>query len=156
MFVQYREHVPFRHPYYGTKILEQSVVALIPRAFWPGKATTEEVVNERVYEANVVDPSSIVSAKPATIVDAYLSGGNLMVFIVLFLYGYIAQLIALKAEEIFGSFLLGTALVFTAMFGVFWRGNSLEFLINTIFWCYVGMYIFYFILIKSKILRPVV
>jgi hypothetical protein len=156
MFIQYREHVPARHPFYGTKILEQSLSALIPRVFWPGKATTEEVVNQRVYEANVVDPTSIVSAKPATIVDAYLSGGNVTIFILLFLYGYTAQIIALKAEEIFGSFLLGTALVYTAMFGVFWRGNSLEFLVNTIFWSFVGMYIFLFILIKCKILRTLV
>ncbi len=155
MFVQYKEHVPARHPYYGTKILEQSLVALIPRVFWPAKASTEEVVNVRVYEANVVDPTVIVSAKPAPIVDAYLSGGSLTILILLFLYGYIAQLIALKAEEIFGSFLLGAALVFTGMFGIFWRGNSFEFLINSIFWSYIGMYILYFILLKSKILKIV-
>ncbi len=155
MFVQFREHVPARHPYYGTKILEQSLVAIIPRVFWKGKASTEEVVMERVYEANVVDPTSIISAKPAPIVDAYLSGGGVMIWILLFLYGCVAQLIALKAEGIFGSYLLGTALVFTGMFQTFWRGNSFEFLINSIFWSYVGMWIFYYILVKSKILIPV-
>lgn len=155
MFVQFKEHVPARHPYYGTKILEQSIAAIVPRAFWPGKASTEEVVMERVYEANVVDPSSIISAKPAPVVDAYLSGGGLMVLILLFLYGYVAQLIALRAEAIFGSYLLGTALVFTGMFQFFWRGNSFEFLINNIFWCYVGMWIFYYSLVKSKILTPI-
>jgi hypothetical protein len=155
MFVQFKDHVPNRHPYYGTKIFEQALVAIIPRVFYPGKASTEEVVMERVYESRVVDPGSIISAKPALVVDAYLSGGGLVVLILFFLYGYIAQLIALKTEEIFGSYLLGTALVFTGMFQLFWRGASLEFLINNIFWSYIGMWIFYYILVKRKILTPV-
>ncbi|MEJ7827413.1 MAG: hypothetical protein WKF91_04440 [Segetibacter sp.] len=155
MFVQFKEHVPARHPYYGTELLEQSIVAIIPRVFFPGKASTEEVVMERVYEANVVDPSSIISAKPALVVDAYLSGGGLIVLLLFFLYGYTAQWIALKTEEIFGSYLLGTALVFTGMFQLFWRGASLEFLINNIFWSYVGMRIFHYILVKRKILTPI-
>jgi hypothetical protein len=155
MFVQFKEHVPARHPYYGTKILEQSLIAIIPRVFWQGKASTEEVVMERVYEANVVDPNSIISAKPPPIVDAYLTGGGLMIWLLLFLYGYTAQIIALKAEEIFGNYLLGTALVFTGMFQIFWRGNSLEFLLNNIFWNYVGMWILYYILLKKKILTPI-
>lgn len=154
MFVQFKEHVPTRHPYYGTKILEQSLLAIIPRIFWPGKASTEEVVMARVYEANIVDRTVIISAKPALIVDAYISGGGLMILILLFLYGYLAQRIALKAEKIFGNFFLGTALVFTGMFQTFWRGACFEFLINSIFWNYVGMWIFYFILVKRKILIP--
>ncbi|MEJ7830912.1 MAG: hypothetical protein WKF91_22090 [Segetibacter sp.] len=155
MFVVYREHIPARHPYYGAQILEQSLFAIVPRVFWPTKRNTEELVSERVYEANVVDPNALVSAKPAFIVDAYLSGGNLIILITLFLYGFVAQFIAMKAEEMFGGFLLGTALVFTGMFGVFWRGSCFEFLINTTFWCYIGMYIFYFILVKRKILVPI-
>jgi hypothetical protein len=155
MFVQFREHVPSRHPYYGLQILEQSLIAIIPRVFWPGKASTEEVVMDRVYEANVVDPTSFISAKPAPVVDAYLSGGTLAVWISLLLYGLIAQAIAVKAEKIFGSFLLGTALVFTGLFQVFWRGNSFEFLINTIFYSYISMLLFQLILKKLDILTPV-
>jgi hypothetical protein len=154
MFVQYKEHVPARHPYYGFKILKQSLLAIIPRVFWRSKPDTEELVSERVYEANIVDPSAIISAKPAFIADAYLSGGAFMILITLFLYGYLAQLIALKAEALFGNFLLGTALVFTGMFGFFWRGACFEFLVNTTFWCYIGMFIFHFILVKSRVLVP--
>jgi hypothetical protein len=154
MFVQFKEHVPSRHPFYGAKIFKQSVLAIIPRVLWPTKPITEDVVMERVYEANVVDPTSIISAKPAPVVDAYLSGGAWVVWGFLFLYGLIAQLIAVKAEKLFGDFLLGTALVFTGMFQVFWRGNSFEFLINNVFWSFIGMWIFYFILVRTKIITP--
>jgi hypothetical protein len=155
MFIQFKEHVPARHPYYGLQIFQQSLIAIIPRVFWPGKASTEEVVMDRVYEANVVDPTSYISAKPALVVDAYLSGGTFAVWVSLLLYGLVAQLIAVKAEKIFGSFLLGTALVFTGMFQAFWRGNSFEFLINTIFYSYISMLLFQLILKKLDILTPI-
>ena len=71
--------------------------------------------------------------------DAYLSYGTIGIFIALFLYGALTQIISLKAEYLFGGYTLGTALVFSGLFQIFWRGLSFEFLINTVFWSYVSM-----------------
>jgi hypothetical protein len=110
---------------------------------------------ERVYDAGVVNRLSNVSAKPAFIADAYLSGGLMGIFISLFTYGAIAQLISTKAETLFGGYVLGTALIFSGLFQILWRGLSFEFIINSVFWSFITMLILHRILLATKFLKRV-
>lgn len=146
MFTQFVQSTPTYIDFYGVKILQQSLVALVPRQFWPSKPSTEAVVMERVFDAGAVGRLSNVSAKPTFIVDSYLTGGPISIFICLFLYGAIAQSISLKAEFLFGGYILGTALIFSGLFQIFWRGLSFEFITNTVFWSYITMLIIFRIL----------
>lgn len=155
MFATFVESTPENVGYYGTQLLMQSGIAVIPRAFWPEKPVTEALVMERVYDAGVVNRMSAASAKPAFIVDAYLSGGPVSIFLSLFVYGAVAQLISVKAESLFGGYILGSALIFSGLFQVFWRGLSFEFLINSVFWSYISMLVIHKILLAAKILKPV-
>ncbi|ACU06097.1 exosortase Y-associated Wzy-like protein [Pedobacter heparinus] len=154
MFTKYVQSTPTHVNYYGFELVKQSLSSIIPRIFWPSKPITEQIVMERVYNAGVASRRSNVSAKPAFVVDAYLSAGTAGIFICLFIYGAVCQLIATKAEELFGGYVLGTALVFTGLFQVFWRGQSFEFLFNTVCWSYVTMYIIFWILRFTQILKP--
>jgi len=155
MFTTFVQSTPDHIGYYGTTILEQSATAIIPRIFWPSKAATESLVMERVYNAGVVYRGSNVSAKPAFIVDAYLTAGPFGIFVLLFAYGAIAQLISIKAEELFGGYILGAALIFSGLFQSFWRGLSMEFLVNTIFWSYISMLVIFRIMKGARILTPI-
>ncbi len=155
MFTTFVKSTPAKIDYYGLTLLKQSAIAIVPRIFWPSKPSTEELTMERVYNAGVVYRGSVVSAKPAFVVDAYLSGGTFSVFISLFLYGAIAQIISVKAEHLFGGYILGTALIFSGLFQIFWRGLSFEFIINTVFWSYVSMLIIFKILRSRNILKEV-
>ncbi len=153
MFTKFTESTPKYVNYYGFTILQQSAIAIVPRIFWPSKPSTEALIMERVYSAGVVNRGSNVSAKPAFIVDAYLSDGYVGIFIALFLYGAIAQLISIKAEELFGGYILGTALIFSGLFQIFWRGLSFEFIINSVFWSFVSMLVIFKILRSRNILK---
>jgi hypothetical protein len=155
MFTEFAQSTPQNVDYYGFKLLKQSAIAIVPRIFWPSKPITEDLVMERVYDAGVIRRGSSVSAKPAFIVDTYLSGGTFGVFIGLFLYGAIAQLISMKAEQLFGGYILGTALIFSGLFQIFWRGLSFEFLINSVFWSYITMLIIFRILRQTRVLQPI-
>lgn len=155
MFTEFVQSTPDRINYYGFDLVKQSLIAVMPRIFWPGKPSTEEMVMQRVYNAGVVNPHSSVSAKPAYIVDAYLSGGAFGIFICLFIYGAAVQLISLKAEQLFGGYTLGTALIFSGLFQIFWRGLSFEFILNNVVWSYVTMLIIAKILRSKNILIPV-
>ncbi|GAA4328316.1 hypothetical protein GCM10023149_32280 [Mucilaginibacter gynuensis] len=155
MFTKYVRSTPTKIDFYGTQLLRQSAQAIVPRVMWPAKPVTENLVMQRVYDAGVVYKGSNVSAKPAFIADAYLSGGGIAVFIALFLYGATAQLIALKAEKLFGGYLLGTALIFSGLFQVFWRGLSFEFLINSVFWSYITMLLLFKLFTTIGVLRRV-
>jgi hypothetical protein len=155
MFTRYAESTPDKVDYYGLQLVKQSAIALVPRVFWQSKPITEDLVMERVYNAGVINRGSNVSAKPAFIVDAYLSGGGIGVFAFLFLYGAVAQLIATKAEELFGGYILGTALIFSGLFQIMWRGLSFEFLINTVFWSYISMLLIQKIFIATRILKRI-
>ncbi|WP_158992196.1 exosortase Y-associated Wzy-like protein [Mucilaginibacter sp. L196] len=155
MFTKYIQSTPENVPYYKTKLLQQSAEAVIPRIFWPSKPITENLIMERVYDAGVVYRGEQVSAKPAFIVDAYLSYGGWGVLFFMFAYGAIAQLIDVKAEELFGGYILGTALMFSGLFQIFWRGMSFEFLINVIVWSYVTMLIVFRILRLKNILTKI-
>ncbi|MBS1519461.1 MAG: O-antigen polysaccharide polymerase Wzy [Bacteroidetes bacterium] len=153
MFTQFAKSTPQNVNYYGLKLIKQSGIALIPRVFWSSKPITENLVMQRVYDAGVINAGSNVSAKPAFIVDAYLSFGGVGVFVFLFLYGAVAQLISIKAEKLFGGYVLGTALIFSGLFQIMWRGLSFEFIINTVFWSYVSMLIIQKILLVTNVLK---
>jgi len=155
MFTEFVRSTPQNVDYYGFQLLEQSAIAIIPRAFWPSKPSTEELVMERVYNAGVIRRGANVSAKPAFIVDAYLSAGIPGIIIGLFLYGAIAQLISLKAEYLFGGYTLGTALIFSGLFQIFWRGLSFEFIINSVFWSYISMFVIFRVLRSTRVIKEV-
>ena len=155
MFTEFVQSTPDKIDYYGFGLLNQSLIAIVPRIFWPSKPSTEDLVMQRVYDAGVINRNSTVSAKPAYIVDGYLSGGLIGVFLSLFIYGAAAQLISQKAEQLFGGYTLGTALIFSGLFQIFWRGLSFEFIINNVFWSYVSMIVIAKILRSRNILKPV-
>ena len=153
MFTEFVQSTPDKINFYGFKLIWQSTISIIPRIFWPSKPSTEDLVMQRVYDAGVISRNSNVSAKPAFVVDAYLSGGGLGVFFSMLIYGALAQYISLKAEELFGGYVLGTALIFSGLFQIFWRGLSFEFIINTVFWSYVTMYIIFRIMKARSIIK---
>ena len=155
MFTKFVQSTPDNVPYYKTKLLQQSAEAIVPRLFWPSKPNTEDLIMERVYDAGVIYRGEQVSAKPAFIVDAYLSYGGWGVLMAMFAYGALAQLIDNKAEELFGGYILGTALIFSGLFQIFWRGLSFEFIINALFWSYVSMIIIFKILRAKNILNEI-
>jgi hypothetical protein len=155
MFIKFTQSTPKNIDFYGTKLIQQSGMAIIPRFFWPEKPSTEDLIMERVYDAGVVNRNSNVSAKPAFIVDAYLTYGVWGVFLSMFAYGAIAQLISAKAERLFGGYILGTALIFSGLFQIMWRGLSFEFIINTVFWSYVTMILIHKVLLSRNILKKV-
>ncbi len=153
MFTTFVKSTPKNVDFYGLQLIKQSAIALVPRIFWPSKPITEELVMQRVYDAGVVYSGSNVSAKPAFVVDAYLSGGTFGVFFYLFIYGAVAQLISLEAEKLFGGYTLGIALIFTGLFQIMWRGLSFEFLINSVFYSYVSMLVIFRILRYFDVLK---
>jgi len=155
MFTRFVKSTPEKVDFYDFKLLQQSAIVVVPRIFWPSKPITEDLVMQRVYDAGVINVNSNVSAKPAFIVDAYLSYGAIGIFIAMILYGAIAQLISIQAEKLFGGYVLGTALIFSGLFQIFWRGLSFEFLINTVFWSYVSMIMIHKIMVGSHILREI-
>jgi hypothetical protein len=155
MFTTFVRSTPNNIDFYRLTLVKQSIYAIVPRVFWPSKPITEDLVMQRVYDAGVISRNSTVSAKPAFIVDAYLSGGIIGIFISLFIYGALAQYISQKAEELFGGYLLGTSLIYSGLFQIFWRGLSFEFIINTVFWSYITMIIIFRILRSRNILLPV-
>lgn len=155
MFTTFVRSTPEKVDFYRWDILKQSAIAIMPRIFFPSKPITESLVMERVYNAGVVKRGSTVSAKPAFIVDAYLSFGGFGIFIALFLYGAVAQIISSNAERLFGGYVLGTALIFSGLFQIMWRGLSFEFLINSVFWSFISMLIIQKILIITYVLKRV-
>lgn len=139
MFTEYIDYVPDERPYYKFELVEHGLIGIVPRALWSGKPSMERLASERVYAAGVVNRGMSVSAKPKYVVDAYLSGGPLGVFLGLLLYGVMASWASRLAERWFGGYLLGSGLVYTALFKVFWLSNAFEFFFNIVFWSFMVM-----------------
>jgi hypothetical protein len=136
MFATFMQDVPERHPYYGLQLVKQAVASLVPRLLWRSKPNVEELVMARTREHGVVSTEARVSAKPAFVVDCYLSGGLLGVFLGGIFLGLAAQLGSSLCERVFGGYLLG-GVVFNGLFAILWRGNCFEFLANSLFWSFV-------------------
>lgn len=155
MFIQYAKTTPFPVDYYGFTLIEQSFTVIVPRIFWANKPITEDMVMERVYNAGVVERGTRASAKPALITDGYLSGGILGVFLTLLIYGIVAQWISIYAEKLFGGYILGTALIYSGLFQILWRGLSFEFLINSVFWSFFTMLVIFYLFRLLGILKRI-
>jgi hypothetical protein len=134
LFVRYLDRVPEKRPFYGLDIIGQTGMSLIPRALWAEKPNTERLVMERVYENGVYSRASPISAKPQYVVDAYLSAGIPGIVIACLLFGALASLVSRLAERWFGGYMMGSGLVYGALFQIFWRGNAFEFFAGTFVW----------------------
>ena len=110
---------------------------------------------QRVYDTGVVNNLANVSAKPMYIVDGYLSGGIFGIMLSLFLYGYALQWFCGIAESWFGGYFLGTAIVFNGLFPIFWRGLSFEFILNTVLYSFLTMYVVHRLLYTYDFLEKI-
>lgn len=117
-FQKYLEFVPSAHPYYGLAILQEALIGLVPRLFWPGKPDLERVSMERVYQAGIVSRKASVSAKASYWQEAYLSGGWGAVLIAGLLLGLLMQGTSLLCERSFGGYTIGTGVIYTGLFAV--------------------------------------
>jgi ABC-type multidrug transport system fused ATPase/permease subunit len=144
MFTKYAQFVPDRHEYYGMQIASQALAALVPRVLIDNKENLEELVMKRVFEAGITSKrGNSISAKPAVVVDAYLSGAELGIVITFLIVGSLAAISSLECERLFGGYMQGSAWMYTGLFSVFWRGNCFEFMLGTVFWSFVVMYLLF-------------
>ncbi len=155
MFTQFLNSTPKHIPYYGFEIAENSVMVIMPRVLWPGKPITESLAMQRVYEAGVIDEESTASAKTRPVVDGYLSGGALGVFIYMLLIGIVSQALCNTAENYLGGYETGCVIFYNGFFQFLWRGDTMEFLLNSTFWSLVSMFILFFALRWMDYIRKV-
>lgn len=139
MFTHYIEHTPADHPFYGTSMLWQAAYGLVPRFLWKDKPNLEVMAMERAYQNGIVSRGVTVSAKPQFVADAYLFAGAFGVFAACFIYGLLAATASRLAEQFFGGYLLGSGLMYTALFMNMWHGNAFEFIANDIMWGFILM-----------------
>ncbi len=156
MFIEYVDKVPSKHSYYGFENISNSFRFLLPRLFWSDKPDIETHVMQRVYELGIItkDSGVFVSAKPPIVVDAYLSGGVIAIFFILILIGGLTMWIANLCENLLGGYEFGIAWFYTGLFQILWRGNCLEFFVNSVFWGVITLYIIFFVLRALNILVP--
>jgi hypothetical protein len=155
MFTIFTSNVPKNRPFYGSEILESALTTLIPRIVWPDKPMADEAPMERTYENGALSRESVgTSAKPQFIVDAYLSGGGMTIFLALFLFGLAATQLSMIAEQLFGGYLLGSCIIFNSFFYIFMKGNCFENILNPIFYGYVLMLAVHQVFIRTGILSP--
>jgi hypothetical protein len=102
-FIKYVGNVPENRPYYGFEIVENTLLFLIPRVFWPEKPTIEEITMRRVVENGITSEESLLggtSMKPQYVVDAYLSfGTGRGVHLPVFIWVFIATQLSKKCER---------------------------------------------------------
>ena len=139
MFTEFARQIPDVIPYYDTQLLENALFAIIPRALWAEKPVTESLAMERVYVAGIVSRNSNVSAKTRPVVDGYLSAGLAGVAIYMFFLGVLSQSLNNKAERLFGGYGIGCVIFYNGFFQQLWRGETIEFLLNTVFWSFITM-----------------
>jgi hypothetical protein len=146
MFVKYVKHTPEHQDFIGLEIVGDAIISLVPRLFWNDKPVTEHVAMKRVYDAGVASKSSTVSAKTRPVVDGYLIAGTTGVFVLLLVYGIVAQTLSNLSERLFGGYELGGIIIFNSLFQQLWRGNTLEFLINNLVYGLLLMLVIYAIM----------
>jgi hypothetical protein len=142
-FASYIDYTPRRHPFYGLSIAERAVVFLFPRELWPEKPIVEKVVMQRVYRSGLTSRRSGVSMKPQNVIDGYLSGGAVGVFLTCLVMGIVASWTSRMAEAWFGGYTIGTQVMHVGIFIGVVRTNSFEFWVNYVFWSFILLVILF-------------
>lgn len=155
MFIKYIDHVPHVRDFYGLSILQQSLVAFLPKAIYPNKPSLEALSMERAYDAGIYPRGIPGSAKPLPSVDGYLMYGAIGIAIYFFFTGWFATYINAKCEYLFGGYSFGSVIIFTSLYKIFWKGNSFEFVISNIFWSTIFMLMIFYILRILSIIKRV-
>ena len=155
MFTGYVATTPSKIPFYNLEILKNSLSSIIPRTIWKDKPITEYLAMERVYDAGVVDVSSTVSAKTRPVVDGYLSAGMLGVFLYMLFLGILSQTLSNFSENYLGGYEIGCVVFFNGFFQILWRGETMEFLLNSVFWSFVAMLCLFFIVKAAGFIQKV-
>ncbi|WP_338792201.1 hypothetical protein [Bernardetia sp. MNP-M8] len=145
MFMVYVDKIPVEVPYMTQDILIQSLESIPPRILYPDKPVPEEVIMDRVYKIGAVGRGTTVSAKPAFIADSYIVGGELGVFVCLFLLGILVTFLSKKAESLFGGYAIGSGCIFLGLFYILIRGNAFEYVVSSVFWSVFTMYLLFHI-----------
>jgi hypothetical protein len=145
MFIKYIDNVPENRPFYHWQLLDQAALNILPSALYPGKPNMEELVMDRALENGIIEWYSLeaVSTKPPIIVDGYLSFGEFGAWAFCFVIGLLSATASVWSERLFGGYLWGTGLVYTGLFQIFWRGNCIEFMANTVLWSFIFMFILF-------------
>ncbi|MBI2361074.1 MAG: hypothetical protein HYV04_19580, partial [Deltaproteobacteria bacterium] len=140
-FEKYVQHVPDRRPYYGFDLIQEAMIALVPRILWPEKPDLERVAMQRVYEAGVVSENTPVSAKTSFYIDGYLSGGWLAMALASLGYGVVAVFVSRACERLFGGYDIGTCFIYVGLF-TFWinSGPNFLFFVGAIWTSFVTMF----------------
>ena len=154
MLNDYMRKVPKEIEYYGNQLIIDGFRFILPRLFWPDKPDIELHVMQRVYKIGIVSDQMLVSAKPPIVVDAYISGGHFYVFLILFLFGALTSYISRVVEYLFCGYNIGTVWIFLGVFQIFNKGSCFEFLLNSIFWGIVSMFIILFFLKRFGYIIP--
>jgi hypothetical protein len=154
MLNDYMRKVPKEIEYYGNQLIIDGFRFILPRIFWPDKPDIEMHVMQRVYKIGIVSEQMLVSAKPPIVVDAYISGGHIYVFIILFLFGALTSYISRVCEYLFCGYNIGTVWIFLGVFQIFNKGSCFEFMLNSIFWGIVTMFIILFFLKRFNYIIP--
>jgi hypothetical protein len=155
MLNDYMRKVPKEIAYYGNQLIIDGFRFILPRLLWPEKPNIELHVMQRVYKIGIVSEQMLVSAKPPIIVDAYISGGHFYVFIILLLFGALISYISNVCEYLFCGYTIGTAWIYLGVFQIFNKGSCFEFLINSIFWGIISMFILLFFLKRFGYIVPI-
>jgi hypothetical protein len=154
-FIKFVRGVPENRPFYGFEIVENTLLFLIPRVFWPDKPTIEQMTMQRVVDNGITSERSLMegtSMKPQYVVDAYLSFGTFGVFVFPFVLGLLATQLSKICERIFGGYELGTMIVFTSLFYQIHRGGgSFEMFFNTMLKGYIIMLLIHWAFTKYNI-----
>jgi hypothetical protein len=154
MLNDYMRKVPKEIEYYGNQLIIDGFRFILPRLFWPDKPDIELHVMQRVYKIGIVSEQMLVSAKPPIVVDAYISGGHIYVFIILFLFGALTSYISRVCEYLFCGYNIGTVWIYLGVFQIFNKGSCFEFMMNSIFWGIVTMFIILFFLKRFNYIIP--
>ena len=152
LFTKYIELVPEAYPYYEFDLLGQAAMSVVPRILWPEKVNLEELVNERVFKFDIIQPGSDVSAKPQFVVDGYLSYGAIGVFVAMLVFGAVAQLASNFCTSWLGGYLLG-GVAFNGLFAILWQGSAFEYVLNAVVWSFVLVMVLSVIGVSYGVLR---
>ncbi len=154
MLNDYMRKVPKEIEYYGNSLIIDGFKFILPRLFWPDKPDIEQHVMQRVYKIGIVSELMLVSAKPPLVVDAYISGGTFYVFLILFIFGLLTSYISRLCENLFCGYNIGTVWIFLGLFQIFNKGSCFEFMLNSIFWGVISMFIILFIFRRLNYISP--
>jgi hypothetical protein len=154
--LKYFEYIPNIRDFFGWELIDNTLMSIIPAGLRWDNLTIDGTAMARAIECGAVEKfiaDGGTSVKPTFFEDSYLLGGVSTIVICNFVWGYLANLMGVWSEKLFGGYEVGCIIIYLGACGQFNGVPCFENAFSSTFYSFLLIITLFYIFKQFKIIE---